>query len=432
VAAEKPTWTNIVVLFADDLGYGDLSCYGHPTIRTPQLDNMAAEGIRLTSFYVAAPACTPSRVALLTGRYPVRVGLPHVLGPDSENGIPESEITLAEALKEEGYRTAAIGKWHLGHARQEFLPTSNGFDQYFGLLYSNDMIPPWVQTEKPLELWRGQQPVEQPVDQSTLTDRYTDEALQFISQNQNRPFFLYLPYSMPHVPLSVSESRAGKSLAGLYGDVIESIDWSAGKILAALKTAGLDENTIVVFTSDNGPWLNMPPRMFGEGIVDPWDAGSPGPFRGAKGTTYEGGFRVPAIVRWPGKIPAGQVSTDVITAMDLYVTLLAIGGGKTPSDRVIDGNNILSVLQEGQASPTREFCYFQGSRLEALRIGKWKLRVAGRTASRLGDDEPTAELFDLEIDPSERYNVADLHPGLVTELRQRMVHLIDQFEGMNQ
>ncbi|MGH9341218.1 MAG: sulfatase family protein [Acidobacteriota bacterium] len=386
-----------------------MGSFGHPTIRTLNLDRMAFEGIRLTSFY-AAPSCSPSRAALLTGRYPVRSGISRVLGPDSDRGLPPSEVTLAERLKSRNYRTVAIGKWHLG-TEEEYLPTSNGFDEYFGLLYSNDMQPPWVQTERPLKLYRNSEPVGYPVNQATLTERYTEEAIKFIRDAQDQPFFLYLPYTMPHVPISVSERFAGQSRNGLYGDVIETIDWSVGQILQALKQEGLDENTLVVFTSDNGPWLNMPERMFGEGIVKPWHAGSPGPLRGWKGTTYEGGMRVPFIARWPNRIPAGQTSAEPTSVMDLYATFLSLAGAQIPQDRPVDGRDITPLLTEGAASPHQALYYFSGELLEGVREGPWKLRIARDSA---------LELFNLEVDPSERYNLAGQNPEIVTRLRSRM------------
>ena len=299
-AAERP---NVVLVFVDDLGYGDLGSYGHPTIRTPRLDRMAAEGIKLTSFYAAAPVCTPSRAALLTGRYPIRFGLSGNFGPDSEGGLPAEERTLAEALEARGYRTAAFGKWHLGSV-PGFFPTEHGFDVFFGLPYSNDMVPPWVRTERPLHLYRDTSPTEeQPVDQSTLTRRYTEEAVRFIRASGDGPFFVYLPHSMPHLPVSASVPFAGTSQAGRYGDVVEELDWSVGRLLDVLREEGLEERTLVIFTSDNGPWRNMPPRMIDTDPVEPWDAGTTGSLRGAKGTTWEGGLRVPAILRWPGQDP---------------------------------------------------------------------------------------------------------------------------------
>lgn len=411
---------NIILIFCDDLGYGDLSCYGHPTIGTPNLDRLAQEGIRLTSFYAAAPSCTPSRAALLTGRYPIRVGLPHVLSPDSKNGIPSLEITLAEALKDEGYRTMAIGKWHLGHSKKEFMPTFNGFDAYYGLLYSNDMKPPWVKTDVPLQLYRDTEPIEHPVNQSTLTERYTEEAVKFIKSSKDSPFFIYLPHSMPHLPIYTSERFKGQSRAGLYGDVIETIDWGVGRIMETLKEEGLDENTIVVFTSDNGPWLYLPDRMLQEGNK-PWHTGSPGLLRGAKGTTYEGGVREPCIIRWLREIPAGITSAEMATTMDLYTSLLKAAGAEVPSDRPVDGNDILPMLKGISSSPTKIFYYFRGKNLEAVREGKWKFRLSNHARKDVMPGQPpTPELYDLDIDPAERYNVADEHPRIVNMLKEKL------------
>ena len=421
---------NIIILFADDLGYGDLSSYGHPLIRTTRLDQMAEEGIRLTSFYVAAPSCTPSRAALLTGRYPLRSGMPRVIFPKSKNGLPASEITLAEALKAQGYATMCVGKWHLGDSKKAFLPTGQGFDHYYGLITSNDMMKPWVNTDVPLKIYRDSEPTEEyPVDQDHLTTRYTEEAVKFIEESKDNPFFLYLPYSMPHVPIHTAEDFRGQSEAGLYGDVIETIDWSAGQILKALKENGLDENTIVIFTSDNGPWTNMPPRMFQEDIVKPWHAGSSGHLRGAKGTTYEGGFRVPCIVRWPGKIPQKQVSSQVATSMDLYTTLIRLAGGEVPKDRAVDGVDVMPILL-GDTTFQREkdFYYFLGPHLEAIRSAEWKLRIA----PYVGQEAPankalSPELYNLLLDPSEQFNRAAEHPEIVAELKEKMKNL--QIEG---
>jgi len=282
-AADRPRRPNFVLVFADDLGYGDLSCYGHPTIRTPNLDRMAAEGIRLTSFYAAASVCSPSRAGLLTGRYPVRCGQPGNLGPASTGGLRLSELLLPAALKPLGYTTMAIGKWHLGHT-PDYVPTARGFDSFFGLPYSNDMIPPFVKTDKPLHLFRDTESIEEPVDQDTLTERYVDEAVKFIRRSKGGPFFLYLPHSMPHLPVSTSERFRGKSRAGLYGDVIETIDWGMGRILETLKQERLERSTMVIFTSDNGPWLDLPDRMLQEGN-ERWHAGSKGLLRGHKGNT---------------------------------------------------------------------------------------------------------------------------------------------------
>ncbi|MGD8697668.1 MAG: sulfatase [Gemmatimonadales bacterium] len=408
--------SNIVVIFADDLGYGDLSVYGHPTIHTPRLDRMAQEGIKLTSFYVSSPACSPSRFALLTGRYPIRANLRWALGPEEEWSLPDAELTLAEALKARGYRTAAIGKWHLGSQRGSF-PTEHGFDSYYGLLYSNDMMPPWVGTERPLELWRDTLPIEHPVEQSTLTERYTEEAIRFIREARDEPFFLYLAHSMPHVPLHTSARFSGRSAGGLYGDVIETIDWSAGRILDALAEEGLDDRTLVIFTSDNGPWSEMPDRMFREGKIEPWDAGTAGPLRGSKATTWEGGVRVPFIARWPGRIPAGQVSAEMATTMDVFATLLQVAGAENPADRVVDGLDIWPLLTGQAASPREYFYYVYPDRLEAVRDRDWKL-----VARRPEPEGPVVlELYDLRADPYERYNVAAAHADVVERLKQRMV-----------
>ena len=402
---------NVVLIFVDDMGYGDLSCYGHPTIQTPRLDHMAEEGARLTSFYATAPVCTPSRAALLTGRYPVRCGQPHNVGPGSKGGLPQSEIVMAEPLKQAGYRTMCIGKWHLGHAQEELWPTSRGFDHFYGLPYSNDMRKPWVQTDVPLKLYRDSTAIEHPVNQDTLTERYTREAVKFIKDSSSDPFFLYLPHSMPHLPVRTSERFRGTSEAGLYGDVIETLDWSTGQILDALEEEGIADNTLVIFTSDNGPWLNLPDRMLQEGN-ERWHAGSPGPLRGAKASTWEGGMREPMIARWPGHIPAGLESSEVANTMDLYTTILRVAGVQPPADRTIDGKNILPMLQGESGSPTDYFYYFRGSRLEAVRDDTWKLRQPRPK------DKP--ELYHLNRDPGEQYNVAKDHPEEVSRLQKRM------------
>lgn len=410
--AKRP---NIVLLFADDAGYGDLSCFGHPSIHTPHLDQLAAEGARFTSMYTP-PACTPARAALLTGRYPVRPGhVANVLGPESRHGLPASEITTAAALKAAGYRTQCIGKWHLGHAEPEFMPLSHGFDDYFGLLYSNDMILPWVNTRRPLQFYRGMEPIEGPVDQSTLTLRYTEEAVRFIHDAKDAPFFLYLPYAMPHLPLATAPRFRGQSRAGLYGDVIEALDWSAGTIAGALCEAGVLDNTLLIWLSDNGPWSNMPERMLQPGpdglINKPWHAGSAGPFRDAKGTTYEGGVRTPAIARWGGQIPRGSLIQEPVNTMDLFATILTAAGAPIPRDRAIDGNNLLPLLRgETKASPSRRYFYFRGNVVQAVRDGQWKLQRA------TGQDE----LFHIERDIAERFNLAEEMPDKVAELTALM------------
>ncbi len=401
---------NIVLLFADDLGYGDLGAFGSPTIRTPQLDRLAAEGLRMTSFY-SAPSCVPARTQLLLGRYPsrARVGRTSVGG---DGGMPSDLTTLAQGLKTAGYRTAMAGKWHLGYAKPEFLPVGKGFDSWFGLPYSNDMIRPWVQTDEPLWLYRGAEPVEHPVDQDQLTMRYTQEVASVIREASSGPFFAYLAYSMPHLPLRTAGRFRGRSRAGLYGDVIEAIDWSVGAILEELEQSGKADETIVIFTSDNGPWLNLPDRMLSGG-VEPWHAGSPGPLRGAKHTTYEGGVRVPFIVRWPGTVPAGAVTAEMGATLDVYATLLTAAGVALPEG--CDGHDLAGLWsgKTGQ-SPRREFLYHRGRSVQGVRVGPWKLRTVD------GD-----ELFQLDLDPSERYNVAADNPQIVAELRRR----IEQFQA---
>ncbi|MBL7112091.1 MAG: sulfatase [Bacteroidales bacterium] len=420
---------NVIILFADDMGYGDLSCYGHPTIQTPNLDGLADAGIRFTSFYVPTPVCGPSRSALLTGRYPPRCGMPGNIGPDTQYGLPLGEITMANILKQEGYQTMHIGKWHLGHFKPEYMPTSRGFDHYFGLLYSNDMIKPWVQTDTPLRLMKDTVALEDTVIQEFLTVRYTEQAMNFIETNKDDPFFLYLAYSMPHLPVNTAPEFKGKSRSGLYGDVIQTIDWSAGQIVGKLKELNLDKNTLVVFTSDNGPWLYLPDRML-QGGNEPWHVGSPGPLRGAKGTTYEGGNRVPGIMSWPGRIPPGQVIADPASTVDLFPTIVAATGAQMPGDRIYDGRNILGAITGEKDFPEFEFFYFRDKRIEGVRHGEWKLRLSRHLRTDLDETDPlTPELFNLDLDPSERYNVANRHPKKVEEMLQKMQRIAAEMDS---
>jgi arylsulfatase A-like enzyme len=404
-AAEPPP--NFVFLYADDLGYGDLGCYGCNTIATPNLDKMAGQGMRFTNFYSCACVCTPSRAGLLTGRYPIRTGLTRVLNPKSTGGIDDSEITLAEALKSCGYATAITGKWHLGHLPQ-FLPTRHGFDQYFGIPYSNDMANE-SRGDPPTPIIRNETVVEQPAEQSTLTKRYTEETLRFIEANQDNPFFAYLPYTMPHVPLHASKDFEGKSKRGLYGDVVEEIDWSVGEILAGLERLGLSGRTMVVFSSDNGPWL-----------IQKENAGSAGPLRDGKATTFEGGIREPCIVRWPGKIPAGKIVDEPAIMLDWFPTLVQLAGGTAPADRVMDGKDISPVLFGTGQRPGHEFFFYRSEELEAHRSGPWKLKRPFKgELNRQQVDYPTL-LFNLEIDPSETTNLAEQNPEIMAKLEKEM------------
>ena len=411
-APDRPP--NIVIIFADDLGYGDLGVYGHPLIRTPRLDTLAAEGLKLTSFYASAPVCSASRYSLLTGRYAIRAGINGALMPESTNGLGADETTIADILKRAGYRTGMVGKWHLGN-RPGFFPTEHGFDSYYGLLYSNDMVRPWVQTDVPLRLFRGTQELPGDVDMASLTERYTEEAVAFIREHRSRPFFLYLAHSMPHVPLGVSPRFAGRSANGRYGDVVEMLDWSTGQVLDALRDAGIERNTLVIFTSDNGPWMDMPPRMLVEPRIVRTDAGSAGPLRGSKGTTWEGGTRVPFLARWPGRIRAGAVSSDVATTMDILPTIAGIAGVQLPAERAVDGQDIRAFLEGRAPSPVEWYFYNYNGRVEGVRDRRWKLHLTFPEKS-----EPVAALFDLLADPSERWDVAAEHPDVVSRLRERL------------
>ncbi|WP_215224117.1 sulfatase family protein [Echinicola shivajiensis] len=414
---------NIIVVFADDLGYGDLGCFGHPTIKTPYLDQMAQEGMRLTQFYVGANVCTPSRAALMTGRLPIRFGMAGhkrgVLFPDSSTGIPQEELTIAEALKAEGYVTGLIGKWHLGHL-PEFMPNNHGFDFYYGIPYSNDMRPNKAKNNNrpPLPLYRNEEVIERGVNQHTLTKRYTQEAIKFIEQNKEQPFFLYYPNNFPHVPLYASEDFEGKSERGIYGDVVTELDWSVGQILKKLKELGLEENTLVVFTSDNGPWLTQKEAGGSAGLL----------FEG-KGSTYEGGMRVPAIAWWPGVIAPGQVSTSLVTSMDLYPTFMHMAGGDVPNDREMDGTDLMPILG-GKQKEVREFVYYYfHDKLHAIRKGPWKAHFT--TKPSYSSEKPVNHevplLYNLEHDPSEKYNVNDQHPEIVREIQKAYEEHINSF-----
>ena len=417
---------NIILIFMDDMGYGDLGCYGALQYRTPILDQLAMEGMRFTNFMSAQAVCSASRAALLTGCYPNRVGISGALFPNAKVGLHESEITIAEVLKPLGYATAIFGKWHLGDNRG-FLPLQQGFDEYLGIPYSNDMWP-WdydMQRNKrhpELPLIEGNEKIAEirdMDDMATLTTRYTERAVDFINRHKDGPFFLYLPHSMPHTPIAASEKFRGKSEQGLYGDVMMEIDWSVGEILNALKVNGLEENTLMIFTSDNGPWLN-----FGN------HAGSTGGLREGKGTSYEGGQREPCIMRWKGVIPPGVVTGKLSGTIDVLPTIAAIAGARLPENR-IDGVNLLPLLKgDSSATPRTEFYYYyHRNNLEAVRKGDWKLvfphEVRSYEGVMPGNDGlpgPYAKLqapyalYDLRRDPGERYDVQSIYPEKVAEL----------------
>lgn len=399
---------NIIIIYPDDLGYGDIGITGHPDIKTPHLDRMGLEGMRFTNYYSASPASTASRYALMTGRYPVRSGFAWVLNPDSERGIHPEEHILAEALKEQGYATAIYGKWHLGSTKPEYLPLQNGFDEYVGLPYSNDMIPPKFQD---IALMNGNDTIEMNPDQSKLTKLYTDKAIDFILRNKENRFFVYLPYAMPHVPLHPGKDFAGKSKRGTYGDVVEEIDWHVGRIFKTLEEEGLDENTIVWFMSDNGPW-----------IIKNEEGGSAGLFRDGKGSTWEGGMRVPCFVQWPKQLNA-QLNENVVNAMDVYATCIKLANGNIPTDRIIDGADITSYLINDDAYSEKPkipfFFYGVNHQLMAVRNGAWKLHVG--TYSQTGIDYFNGKLpllFNLYNDPSEKYDLSEKHPEIVEALTE--------------
>ncbi len=416
---------NIVIILADDLGYGDLGVYGAQEIQTPRLDRMAAEGVRLTEFYSAAPTCTPARAALLTGRYPRRSGMTRVIVAKEKWGMPASEITLGEILQKEGYATTCIGKWHLG-GRWPYRPSKHGFDSYFGVLYSNDMSLLPILKWPRLELWRDDKVIESPAQVETLTRRYTEEAVSFIQQNRDRPFFLYLSHTMPHTPVRPSPEFAGKSKHGPYGDVVEELDWSTGQVLDALRAAGIDEHTLVVFTSDNGPWVAGSNKKRIKG-------GSAGPLRGAKNTTWEGGMRVPFLARWPGHIPTNAVRGGIGTLMDLFTTAAELAGAKVPSDRVIDGRNILPMLSGDQPSPHDVFYYYFHGEVFAIRQGDWKLHFQKRELKPGGQPrDPQActppELYNLASDIGEQNNVAEQNREIVERLTAMAQELDNSIE----
>lgn len=412
---EKESLPNFIIIFADDLGYGDLGCFGHPTIKTPNLDRMAQKGLKMTQFYVAASICTPSRAGLLTGKLPIRNGMcgkRGVLFPDSGGGLQTSETTIAKALKRKNYQTACIGKWHLGHLA-EYLPTKHGFDYYFGIPYSNDMSPEqsnWDYAKEnfpPTPLIENDSIIEREPDQSQLTARYTEKAVNFIKDNKDYPFFLYMPHTFPHIPLYIDSLNAGRSKRGIYGDVVEVLDSSVGKILNILEEYHLEENTFVLFTSDNGPWGWA-------GI----NGGSQGLLKGKKGSPWEGGFRVPAIAHMPNTIPANTTSDAIVTALDIFPTLLHMAGIDISDFEKIDGKDVSRTFTK-QEEVQQEVFYYRNTDFVAYRKAAWKIF--------LEDPDPWNDefmekdlplLFNLNEDPSEQFNLAEQYPNVVAELIQ--------------
>jgi arylsulfatase len=439
-ATAEPKTPNVILIVADDMGYADAACYGAKGVRTPNIDRLARDGTRFTNFCVAQPVCTASRAAIMSGCYPNRIGMAGALNHTSTIGIHPDETLLPELLRAKGYATAHYGKWHLG-TRPVFFPTRNGFDEWVGLPYSNDNGPlhPTVRGIPPLPLYADDKVIEKDPDQSRFTKLFTEKAVGFIQANKTKPFFLYVPHVMPHVPIFASERFKGKSGRGLYGDVIEELDWSVGEILKAVKDNGLDDNTLVLFMSDNGPFLS-----YGN------HAGSAGSLREGKLTTFEGGVRVPFLARWPGKVSAGRVCDELITGLDLLPTIAKLIGTELPKTK-IDGVDLSPLLLGASGATGRQsFAYFSGSELHAVRAGRWKLHfpheylsvdgppgkdgkpanhekmkpnaieesgirgIASRHGYRVAKIE--LSLFDLTADPGESKNVADKHPEVVKQL----------------
>lgn len=420
-AAEAPR-PNVILIVADDLGYGDLGAYGATDLATPNIDRLAQEGLRFTDFYAVANTCSPSRAALMTGRHPPRSGVNAVLFHDTPEGLPHHEITIAELLRDAGYRTGMIGKWHLG-ATEEFMPPRHGFDEFFGVPHSND--------EKNFFVYDGARRLPEAVDQSQLIRRYSDRALAFLegAAHDERPFFLYIAHNAPHVPLYPSAAFAGRSRRGTFGDVVEELDASVGEVTARVRELGIERETLVIFTSDNGPWLAM--RDWG---------GSAGGLRGGKTSTFEGGHRVPALARWPGRIPGGTEARDVANMMDWLPTIAELAGVDLPSDRPIDGRSLAPVLERSGARETTPFFYFrlrlpigdQHAQVGAVRDGRWKLKLPQRGYPELFEPLALTQLFahdrllfDLEADPGETHDVSADHPDVVARLSKE----IESFEA---
>jgi len=399
---QKP---NIVYIFADDLGYGDLSCYGAKDINTPNIDQIAKQGIKFTEFYSASSVCSPSRAALLTGRYPQRMGINTVFFPESFTGIPDTEITIPEILKEKGYATGIVGKWHLGHHYQ-YLPLQQGFDEYFGIPYSNDM--------ESVVYMRGNEVESYKVKQQYITKTYTKEAQKFITKNKDNSFFLYIAHSMPHVPLYASEEFIGTSKRGLYGDVVQELDWSVGQILKSLREHGILENTLIVFSSDNGPWLAMKE-----------DGGSAGDLREGKTFTFDGGMKVPTVAMWKNRIPQGIINTEVASQMDWFPTIANITGSSIPKGLVIDGLDISKVLTDKGNRKNSDLLFLDGKQLQGYRSRKWKVKLPykgfrGNKWKQFVKAHDTL-LFNLNTDPGEKNNLFEKYPEKAKEILKEMI-----------
>lgn len=401
---------NIIVILADDLGYGDLGCQGG-RVRTPHIDSLARDGVRMTHFYSASGICSPSRASLLTGRYAVRMNIPSVLFPDDARGIPDSETTMPQMLRQAGYRTGCVGKWHIG-SRPQFLPTARGFDEFFGLPYSHDMLP--------LAMMRQSEAIEEAPRLEMLTQRFTAEAKGFVTRNRERPFFLMVSHTAPHIPLRPGPGFRGRSRRGVYADSIEELDWSVGEILRAVEENGLDGNTLVIFTSDNGPWY----------------LGSKSTLRGRKGETYEGGMRVPFVARYPGAIPAGRVVSSMATMLDLLPTVAGLSGAAKPG-LALDGVDIWPLLAGKAEDVEREmFLYFDSFHLQCARWGPWKLHFArynttawmpGPPEGRLNLPLVHPELYHMDNDPEESYEESEDNPEVVEQMRRRVEQLLLTF-----
>lgn len=436
----KNSSPNIIVIFGDDIGYGDVGIFGNPTIKTPNLDRMAYEGQKWTNFYSAASVCTPSRAGLLTGRLPIRSGMMsskiRVLFPESWSGLQQSEITIAELVKQKKYATMHIGKWHLGHL-PDYLPTKQGFDSYYGIPYSNDMDATQPKEKRKwalynpdrIDYWdvplmRNEKIIERPANQYTITKRYTEEAVKFIKKNKDRPFFLYFAHTMTHVPLFRSEKFVDISLAGIYGDVMEEVDWSVGQVLETVRNNNLSERTLVIFTSDNGPWLTFDTH-----------GGSAGPLKEGKGSTWEGGMREPTIMWWPGTIPAGTTQAGMGSTLDLMATVASITNTKIPKDRKMDSYDLSLAMSMKADSPRNEMFFWRGTKLFAARSGNYKAHFYTMTGYRDRGETRlnTPLLYHLGHDPGEKFDISRQNPEIVTKIQEMAnQHVLDIEEVENQ